>query len=63
MAYEDGMQIIFDMVSGMAIIEFRGVIKMLGPFKSQRDANEAGEKYCREQGWIDRPNEPVIKNS
>jgi len=59
MVYEPGMQIIFDMVSGMAIVEFREKIKTLGPFKNQKEANLAGERYCRDHGWIDRPEETV----
>ena len=57
MAYEPGMQIVFDMVSGMAIVEFREQIKILGPFRNQREANEAGETYCRERGWLEQPSE------
>lgn len=51
MTYEKGMQIIFDMVSGMTIVEFRGQLKTLGPFKNQREANIAGEDFCRIKGW------------
>lgn len=53
MPYEAGMQIIFDLMSGMVVVSFRGTVKMLGPFQTQRQAIVAGEQYCRERGWFD----------
>lgn len=58
MAYEPGMQIIFDVVGKRAMIIFRGsIIDLPGPFLSQSDAISAGERRCRELGWIDRAND------
>jgi hypothetical protein len=51
--YELGMQIVYDLLSQMAVVSFREEITMLGPFKSQKLATEAGEKFCRDRGWID----------
>jgi hypothetical protein len=53
MPYEEGMQIVFDLLSGTIVISFRDKIAMLGPFEDQRTAIQAGEKYCRDRGWID----------
>jgi hypothetical protein len=55
MAYEHGMQIVFDLMTRMVVVSFRGEVGMIGPFASQRLATEAGERYCRERGWIDKP--------
>ncbi|WP_040674265.1 hypothetical protein [Rhizobium grahamii] len=57
MPYEDGMQLIFDLVDRTLIVSFRGTIQMLGPFDSQRLAVLAGEQYCRDRGWVDYPSE------
>lgn len=53
MPYEPGMQIVFDLLSGMAVVSFRESITMLGPFATNRLATQAGEKNCRDQGWVD----------
>jgi hypothetical protein len=53
MAYEPGMQIVFDLVSKTTVISFRDEMKMLGPYENQRIAIAAGEEYCRDRGWID----------
>jgi hypothetical protein len=55
MPYEPGMQIVFDLISQMAVVSFRGRVDTIGPFATQRLAREAGERYCRERGWIDNP--------
>jgi hypothetical protein len=53
MAYEEGMTIAFDLLSGMAVVSFRGDIVMLGPFANERLARKAGERFCRDRGWED----------
>ena len=53
MQYEAGMQIVFDMLTQMAVVEFRNTTTLLGPFNSQREANAAGEALCRRRGWQD----------
>lgn len=57
MKYEDGMQIIYDVLSREVSIEFRGVGHYLeGPFASRREAVLAAEDYCRKLGWNDGRN-------
>lgn len=53
MPYEEGMQLIFDMVERTITVSFRGTLELLGPFESQRQAVSAGEQYCRDRGWLD----------
>lgn len=53
MPYEDGMQLVFDLVDRTLVVSFRDTVKMLGPFENQKAAVRAGEKYCRERGWDD----------
>jgi len=53
MAYEDGMQLVFDDVERTLVVSFREIIKLLGPFESQKAAVLAGEQYCRDLGWVD----------
>jgi hypothetical protein len=54
MAYEAGMQIIFDVVNKGVFVEFRGKTEYLpGPFPNQKAAIAAAEEYCRKQGWED----------
>ncbi|PZP57831.1 MAG: hypothetical protein DI604_34180 [Delftia acidovorans] len=61
MPYEPGMQIIFDVVGKRAMIIFRGnIIDLPGPFPTQAAAISAGEKRCRELGWIDRSAEKKV---
>ncbi len=61
MAYEPGMQIVFDVVGKCAMIIFRGsIIDLPGPFFSQSEAISAGERRCRELGWIDRANDSKL---
>lgn len=54
MPYEDGMQLVFDNVERTIVVSFRDMIKLLGPFKDQKTAVEAGEKFCRDRGWDDQ---------
>ena len=42
-------------VTGVPKTIVDGTIEMLGPFASRRLATEAGEQYCRERGWLDKP--------
>ena len=52
MNYENGMQIIYDVLKKGVLVDFRGQTHYLpGPFPSQREAIRAGESFCREQGW------------
>jgi hypothetical protein len=53
MPYEEGMQLIFDMVERTITVSFRGTLKILGPFESQRQAVSPCEQYCRDRGWLD----------
>jgi hypothetical protein len=53
MPYEDGMQLVFDLVDRTLVVSFRDTVKMLGPFENQKAAVRAEEKYCRERGWDD----------
>lgn len=50
--YEDGMQILYDVLSKGVFIQFRGKSDFLkGPFPNQREAIRAAEDYCRKLGW------------
>jgi hypothetical protein len=53
MAYEHGMQLIFDLVDRTVVVSFRNDVRMLGPFADQKAAIRAGEQYCRDHGWDD----------
>jgi hypothetical protein len=56
MAYELGMQIIFDVVGKAIFIQFRGQSAYLeGPYLNRKEAVLAGEEYCRKRGWMDTP--------
>ena len=55
MAYETGMQIVFDAVSKKAVIVFRDELYFLGPFTTSREAYAASEQFCRDKGWIEEP--------
>lgn len=50
MAYEQGMQLVFDLVGRTVVVSFRNNVKMLGPFADQKAAIRAGEQYCRDRG-------------
>jgi hypothetical protein len=50
--YEDGMQIIWDVVAKRVTIVFRGrLFKLSTKFTDRRAGIEAGEQRCRELGW------------
>lgn len=52
MKYEDGMQILYDVLSKGVFVQFRGKSDFLkGPFASQREAIRAAEDFCRKLGW------------
>jgi hypothetical protein len=53
MPYEEGMQIVFDLVSRTTVVCFRETIEMFGPFDDRWEAIHAGEQFCRDNGWID----------
>jgi hypothetical protein len=56
MAYEKGMNIVFDLLSNTVVVSFRGEAVILpGRFLTNRDGIAAGEAYCRERGWKDDP--------
>jgi len=59
MPYEQGMQIVFDLVSRTTVVCFRDTIEMFGPFKDRWEAIHAGEQYCRNHGWIDTISEAI----
>ena len=59
MAYEEGMQIVFDMLNQTAVVVFRDKISFHGPFENSRDAYAAGEDHCRLMGWLDLPIPPL----
>lgn len=51
MKYEADMTVIFDVVSKMVFVSFRGQTTLLGPFAGQRAGIDAAEAYCRTMGW------------
>jgi hypothetical protein len=61
MKYEEGMQIIFDVLNKGVFVEFRGRTEYLaGPFPNQRAGIAAAEEYCRQHGWgLDRSATPT----
>jgi hypothetical protein len=61
MPYENGMQIVYDMLNRTAVVVFRDIISLHGPLYSTREAYDAGEAHCRRMGWL--PDEPQIPNS
>ncbi len=52
MRYEPEMTIIFDVLSKLVFVSFRGRETMLGPFQSQYEGIRAGESHCRSLGWM-----------
>ena len=53
MAYEPNMHIIYDAVSKSVVIVFRDALTIVGPFATSREAYNAGEQHCRDNGWND----------
>ena len=50
--YEEGMQIIWDVITREIVVIFRGsVISLLEKFDTREDGISAGEKLCRNAGW------------
>jgi hypothetical protein len=56
MAYEKDMQVVYDAVTKSAVVIFRDVLSILGPFSNARSAYDAGEQHCRDNGWDDSRN-------
>jgi hypothetical protein len=53
MEYEDGMQIIWDVITREIVVIFRGTVTTLPQrFDSRREGIEAGEAVCRNAGWL-----------
>ena len=63
MAYEQGMQLVFDLVGRTVVVSFRNTVEMLGAFADQKAAIRAGEQYCRDRGWVDVTNEREQKST
>jgi hypothetical protein len=52
MEYENGMRIIWDVLTREIIVIFRGQVTNLpGKFDSKQDGINAGEQLCRNAGW------------
>ena len=50
--YEDGMQIIWDVITREIVVIFRGSVTMLlSKFETQQAGVDAGEELCRNAGW------------
>ena len=54
--YETGMRITFNAATRTVAVAFRGrLITLPGTYPDERAAVAAGEHYCMQQGWEDRP--------
>ena len=52
MAYEDKMNVIFDQITGIVTVYFRGQkVELPNKYSSQAEGIKAGEQWCRGQGW------------
>lgn len=52
-AYETGMKVVYDAPSQRVIVNFRGrVIVVPGTYADERAGRLAGERHCRELGWV-----------
>ncbi len=60
MRYEPEMTIIYDVVSKLVFVSFRGRDTMLGPFQSQHEGIKAGESLCSNLGWTNSKIQPVL---
>jgi hypothetical protein len=50
--YEDGMQIIWDVITREIVVIFRGsVTPLLEKFDTREAGIRAGEQVCRNAGW------------
>jgi hypothetical protein len=50
--YEDGMQIIWDIITREITVIFRGTVTpLLAKFETQEAGVDAGEELCRNSGW------------
>ena len=49
--YEKGMHIIFDVITRCAVVNFRGKMDIIGPYRNRVEAIAAAEDRCRKDGW------------
>jgi len=50
--YEEGMQIIWDVITREIVVIFRGAVTtLLSKFETHQDGINAGEQICRNAGW------------
>ncbi len=50
--YETGMKITYDQKAKTAMVAFRGRVTVLpGPYTTEGEAVNAGEKHCKANGW------------
>ena len=50
--YEDGMQVIWDVMTREVVVIFRGSVTiLLSKFETRQDGVKAGEEVCRNAGW------------
>jgi hypothetical protein len=50
--YEDGMQIIWDVITREIVVIFRGTVTaLLERFETREAGIRAGEEVCRNAGW------------
>ena len=53
MPYEVGMSVEYDALNGTVTIYFRGKKTILpSKYTSRDEAIKAGEKYCKNMGWV-----------
>jgi len=54
--YETGMRITFNAATRTVAVAFRGrLLTLPGIYPDERAAVTAGERYCMQQGWDERP--------
>lgn len=50
--YEEGMQVLWDIVTREIVVIFRGSVTMLlSKFDTEEEGIGAGEQICRNSGW------------
>lgn len=58
--YEAGMKITFEARSRLVMVRFRGRLVLLpGRYGREDEAVDAGEAFCRQQGWRPGPARPI----
>ncbi|MFN7025337.1 MAG: hypothetical protein ACK4QP_12625 [Pseudorhizobium sp.] len=45
------MHIIFDVITRCAVVNFRGKMDIIGPYRNRVEAIAAAEDRCRKDGW------------